>query len=374
MRGVIAARTVVAGDGLLSPGAVTVEGGRLTVVSGEIPDHVEIKPGYLVPGFVDLHCHGGGGASVGDGQEAVATAVRTHRRHGTTTMGASLVSAPPDRLLSDVAALAELVQDGLVAGTHVEGPWIATSMRGAHDPTTLRPPDPAEVGRVLGAARGTLHMVTLAPELEHGPAAVRRFADAGVLAALGHTDADHEQARAGIEAGATVATHLFNQMRPIHHREPGPVPALLADPRVHVELVADGVHLHPAVVALVRQAVPADRIVLVTDAMSAAGAADGRYLLGGLEVDVERGVARLRDGGALAGSTLTMAEAFRRVVTDCGFAVADAVLAASTTPARLLRRDDVGVIAAGRRADLVHLDDDLRPRQVWYGGQVVPSA
>lgn len=371
---VIAARTVVAGDGLLSPGAVTVEGGRVTDVSAAVPDGAEIRPGYLVPGFVDLHCHGGGGASVGDGQDAVATAARTHLGHGTTSLGVSLVSAPRDRLLSDVAALAELVQDGLVAGTHVEGPWIAPAMRGAHDPGALRPPDPDEVGRVLRAARGTLHMVTLAPELEHGLAAVRRLADAGVLAAIGHTDADHEQARAGIAAGATVATHLFNQMRPVHHREPGPVPALLADARVHVELVADGVHLHPAVVALVRQAVPPERVVLVTDAMAAAGASDGRYLLGGLEVEVERGVARLRDGGALAGSTLTMDEAFRRVVTECGFSVADAVLATSTNPARLLRRDDIGTIAAGRRADLVHLDEDLTLRQVWHGGQVVPAA
>ena len=154
MSEVIAARTVVAGDDLVAPGAVTIDGRWITEVSRTVPDGVEVWPGYLVPGFVDLHCHGAGGASVDGGQQAVATAVQTHLRHGTTTMGASLVSAPPDRLLSDVAALAELVQDGVVAGTHVEGPWIAPAMRGAHDLATLRPPDPAEVGRVLRAARG----------------------------------------------------------------------------------------------------------------------------------------------------------------------------------------------------------------------------
>jgi N-acetylglucosamine-6-phosphate deacetylase len=369
---VIAADTVVTGSQVLTPGCVTVEGRTVSAVSDVVPDHVDVRVPHLVPGFVDIHTHGGGGATVvGAGQEAVAAFAATHRRHGTTTICASLVSAHPQPLLDDVAALAELVEDGLIGGTHLEGPWISPAMKGAHDPTALRPPSPDEVDAVLAAARGTVHMVTVAPELEHGMDAVRRFADAGVLAATGHSDADWRQAKAAIDSGSTVTTHLFNQMRPIHHRAPGPVPAFMADPRMHVELIADGIHVHPAVIAMVRQAVPADRIVLVTDAMAATGQSDGSYMLGDLAVTVIDGVARLTEGGALAGSTLTMDRALRLVVRECGFSLGDAVMAASVTPARLLRRDDIGLIEPGKDADLVALDDDLVLQQVWSKGALV---
>jgi len=372
MRDVIAAETVATGSQVLSPGAVTIENATITEVSDVVPDGVEVRAGYLVPGFVDIHSHGGGGATVvGAIQEAVATFAHTHRRHGTTTICASLVSAHPEPLVRDVAALAELVQDGLIAGTHLEGPWIAAEMKGAHDPATLRPPAPEEVDAVLSAAHGTVHMVTLAPELDNGMETVRRFADAGALSAIGHTDADWNQTRAAIDAGSIVATHLFNQMRPIHHRQPGPVPALLADPRMHMELIADGIHVHPAVIAMVHQAVPADRIVLVTDAMAATGQADGTYMLGDLPVTVTDGVARLVEGRALAGSTLTMDRAFRLVVQQAGFSVADAVQSASVTPARLLGRTDIGSIGVGMAADLVALDSDLHLQQVWHKGEVV---
>lgn len=372
MQTVIAADTLVTGTQVLTPGAVTIEGRAITAVSDVVPERVDARVAHLVPGFVDIHTHGGGGATVvGADQQAVATFARTHLRHGTTTICASLVSAHPAPLLDDVAALAELVEDGLIAGTHLEGPWISPAMKGAHDPTALRPASADEVDAVLAAARGTVHMVTLAPELEHGMDAVRRFADAGVLAAFGHTDADWHQARAAIDAGSIVTTHLFNQMRPIHHREPGPIPALVADPRMHVELIADGIHVHPAVIAMIRQAVPAERIVLVTDAMAATGQADGRYMLGDLPVDVVDGVARLVEGGALAGSTLTMDAAFRRVVQQCGFTLSDAVLAASVNPARLIGRDDIGIIEVGRVADVVALDSDLVLTHVWHHGSLV---
>lgn len=369
---VVAAQTVVTGAETLAPGAVTIEDGCITQISGVVPDDLPRWPGYLVPGFVDIHTHGGGGATVvGADQDAIATFARTHRQHGTTTICASLVSAHHKPLLRDVAALAELVEDGVIAGTHLEGPWIAAKMKGAHDPSALRPPSPEEVDAVLAAGRGTVRMVTLAPELDHGMAAVRQLADADVVAAIGHTDADWHQTRAAIDAGSTVATHLFNQMRPIHHRQPGPIPALLADARMHVELIADGIHVHPAVIAMVRRAVPADRIVLVTDAMAAAGQGDGQYMLGDLAVDVAGGMARLVDSGALAGSTLTMDAAFRLVVRRAGFSVADAVLAASVTPARLLDRPDIGSLEVGKRADMVVLDENLIRRQVWYRGEVV---
>lgn len=372
MQTVVAADTLVTGGKVLTPGCVTIVGRTITTVSDVVPDHVDVRVPHLVPGFVDIHTHGGGGATVvGADHEAVARFAAIHRRHGTTTICASLVSAHPEPLLADVAALAELVQDGLIAGTHLEGPWISPVMKGAHDPTALRPPSPDEVDAVLAAARGTVHMVTLAPELEHGMDAMRRFGDAGVLAAIGHTDADWAQTRAAIDGGSVVTTHLFNQMRPIHHREPGPMPALMADPRMHVELIADGVHVHPSVMAMARRAVPPERIVLVTDAMAAAGQGDGHHMLGDLAVTVSDRVARLDKTEALAGSTLTMDRAVRLVVRECGFSLSDAVQAASVTPARLLRRDDIGSIEVGKDADLVALDADLGLQQVWHKGTVV---
>lgn len=369
---VIAADSLVTGGQVYAPGAVTIEGSMITAVSDAVPERVDVRVAHLVPGFVDIHTHGAGGATVvGADQQAIATFAATHRRHGTTTICASLVSTHPQPLLDDVAALAELVDDGLIAGTHLEGPWISPVMKGAHDPSALRPPSPDEVDAIIAAARGTVHMVTLAPELDHGMAAVRRFADAGVLAAFGHSDADWAQTRAAIDAGSIVTTHLFNQMRPIHHRAPGPIPALLGDPRMHVELIADGIHVHPAVIALVRQSVSPERLVLVTDAMAATGQSDGEYMLGDLSVSVADGVARLTDTGALAGSTLTMDEAFRLVVTSCGFSLSDAVKAASVNPARLLGRADIGSVAVGKVADLVALDSDLAVQRVWHKGRAV---
>lgn len=372
MATVVAAQTVLTGSETLSPGAVTIDDGTVVAVDAAVPVGTEVRPGYLLPGFVDIHSHGGGGATVVGGDvAAVETFARTHLTHGTTTIVASLVSAHPDSLVDDVRALADLTESGVIAGSHLEGPWISPVMKGAHDPTALRAPHPAEVDAVIEAGRGTIAMVTLAPELEHGYDAVRRFAEAGTIAAFGHSDADWEQAKASLDAGASVATHLFNQMRGIHHRQPGPVPALMADPRMHVELILDGVHVHPAVVAMVRSAVPADRILFVTDAMAATGQADGDYVLGELAVRVTDGVARLVEGGALAGSTLTMDAAFRRAVTECGFAPSDAVLAACVTPARMLGRSDIGTLKVGGRADMVWLDDELVLQQVWQRGRAV---
>ncbi len=372
MATVVAAQTVLTGSEALSPGAVTIDDGTVVSIDAAVPVGTEVRPGYLVPGFVDIHSHGGGGATVVGGDPgAVETFARTHLEHGTTTIVASLVSAHPESLVDDVRALADLTEAGVIAGSHLEGPWISPAMKGAHDPTALRAPDPAEVDAIIEAGRGTIAMVTLAPELEHGYEAVRRFAEVGTIAAFGHSDADWEQARSSVEAGATVATHLFNQMRGIHHRQPGPIPALMADPRMHVELIVDGIHVHPAVVAMVRSAVPADRILFVTDAMAATGQADGDYMLGELAVRVTDGVARLVEGGALAGSTLTMDAAFRRAVTECGFTPADAVLAASVNPARMLDRSDIGTLRVGVRADMVWLDEAFVLQQVWQRGRAV---
>jgi N-acetylglucosamine-6-phosphate deacetylase len=328
---------------------------------------------YLLPGFVDIHVHGGGGASYtsADPDEA-RRAAQFHLEHGTTTSLASLVSAPLTDLARQMAGLGPLVRDGTLAGIHLEGPYISAARCGAHNPADLRNPDVDELDRLLDEGAGMIRMITIAPELPNALPFIEKVVSAGVIAAIGHTDASYAQARAGIKAGARVGTHLFNAMRGLHHREPGPIAALTEVPDVVVELINDGVHVHPAVARLAASVVGPDRLALVTDAMQAAGMGDGTYLLGSMTVDVEGGVARLAAGGAIAGSTLTLDAALRRAVQDVGLPLPSAAGAAATTPAQCLgRAEQIGAIAPGLRADLVVLDEDLMISRVMRAGRWV---
>lgn len=366
---------IVTPDGILADGWLLTDGRTIARLgSGEPPeprDH-ELDGAWVVPGFVDIHVHGGGRASYVPGdQDQAVTAAALHRQHGTTTTMASLVSGTADSLVAAVSELAELVEDGVLAGIHLEGPFLSVKRCGAHDPALLIEPEPEVVRGLLDAGRGAVKMVTLAAELPYATDAVALLAGEGVIGAIGHTDASYDETRAAIGAGATVATHLFNAMRPVHHREPGPIPALLEDERVTVELICDGVHLHPAIVRMAIGAAGADRVVLVTDAMDAAGAGDGNYVLGDLAVQVIDGVARLVDGGAIAGSTLTMDRAFRFVV-EAGVSVPDAVRMSAGNPARLLGlTGQVGELRSGLDADLVVLDGAFELRAVMAKGQWV---
>jgi N-acetylglucosamine-6-phosphate deacetylase len=331
----------------------------------------------LVPGFVDVHVHGGGGGSFpGADPGQVARAIAFHRRHGTTTMVASLVTAAPGALLADVRALADQVSAGELAGIHLEGPWLSERRCGAHDVGLLRDPDPDELAAVLDAGGGAVRMVTLAPERRGAPDAIRRIVDAGAVAAVGHTDAPYDVVREAVAAGATAGTHLFNAMRPVHHREPGPVVALLEDPRVTVEIILDGHHVHPALHATVTRAAGPGRVALVTDAMSAAGMPDGDYRLGGLEVTVAAGAAVLAGTSTIAGSTTTMDVGFRTAVRTGGGPGDDAALLravdqTSTTPARMLGLPGRGALRAGHVADLVVLDGALAVSRVMRAGRWV---
>lgn len=368
----------VVGDGVVHrPGWLAIRDGTIDDVGSGAPPStpdLEFPSGTVVPGFVDQHVHGGGGASYTDGDpDQVRAAAAFHRRHGTTTTVTSTVSASPDELAGIVARLAPLVRDGVSAGIHLEGPWIAHARCGAHAPDRLRAPDLDEIDRLLEIADGTIVMVTIAPELPGALDAVDRLVAAGVRVAVGHTDATYAQTRAALDRGARVATHLFNAMAPLGHREPGPVLALTEDRRVVVELIGDGVHLHPALVADVQRTVGSARTSLVTDAMVAAGMADGDYVLGSLDVYVADGVARLRSNDAIAGSTATMDALFVRTVAGLvaepdPMTRDDALLAASamcsTTPARVLGRSDIGLLTVGRRADLVVLDEELQVQHV----------
>ncbi|MFN8126178.1 MAG: N-acetylglucosamine-6-phosphate deacetylase [Candidatus Nanopelagicales bacterium] len=369
--------TVLAADRILTPHRIIDSGGWVSLERGLIAEVGPSRPpesatrltGTLVPGFVDIHCHGGAGAAFESADpEQVTAAARMHLHHGTTTLIASLVSAERSQLEKQLATLVPMCEAGVIAGIHLEGPWLSLRYKGAHDPKALRDPSVAELNRLLDAGAGWIRMITFAPERPGALETIRACVAQGVVAAVGHTDALYRQVADAVDAGVTVATHLFNAMRPVHHRKGGPVTALSEAPQVTVELIADGIHLSPAVLGLARRA-SSNRVALVTDAMAAAGCGDGRYELGSLAVEVQDGIARIVDGGAIAGSTLTMDAAVRYYTRTAGSGIVQAVTAATNTPARALRLRDAGAIVPGAPADLVLLDDTLTVRQVWRRGE-----
>ncbi|PFG15549.1 N-acetylglucosamine 6-phosphate deacetylase [Propionicimonas paludicola] len=367
---------LLAGDRILFPDAdapaagwIEVDGERIVATGlGTAPRPADEQlVGLVVPGYVDVHCHGGGGASfVTTDPEQVRTVLAAHRRHGVTTMVASLVTGRPEDLLAQVRCLAGLYRSGEIAGIHLEGPWLAPEFHGAHPTPLLSEPLPAQVGELVDAGAGAVKMVTIAPERDGALDSIALLAGRGVVAALGHTNAGYDQARAAIAAGATGSTHLFNAMAPLRHREPGPILALLEDPRVWLELIADGVHLRPELVAFIASIAPG-RVVFVTDAMAAAAGPDGDYLLGELPVEVRDGLALVAGTDTIAGSTLTLDRAVQ-IAVAAGVPLAVAVRAATQHPADYLSLSEVGRLAPDMRADLVVLDNDLAVSRVLAGG------
>jgi N-acetylglucosamine-6-phosphate deacetylase len=370
---VLAGGRVVTPQRTLRPGWVEVEQGRITYVGeepppGAGPDAVDLAGAWLLPGFVDLHMHGGGGADVTKGAADMAAAVAYHRTRGTTSTLVSLMAQPVDAMCDQLTWAAELTAAGEIAGVHLEGPFLAAARCGAQRPESLLTPDPLVLRKLLEAGQGCVRSVTVAPELPGALELIGELVAAGVVAAIGHTDASYEQAAAGFGAGATLATHLFNAMGSFNHREPGPSVAAL-DAGAYVEMINDGVHVHDALIRLVARSAGRS-IAFITDAISATGVGDGTYTLGEQGVVVQGGAARLAGSNRLAGSTLTMDEAVRRAVRTLGLGVELAAAAAATNPARVIGLDDrAGAITAGLDADLVVLDDDLSVVRVMRRGE-----
>jgi N-acetylglucosamine-6-phosphate deacetylase len=369
---------VVAPAVVLDPGWLTIAGGLVRAVGRGRPPSggrvVDLEGGWVLPGFVDLHMHGGGGAQITtDDPAEIRQAVAFHRRHGTTRTLASLVTDRLDRMVAAVTTIAAMIDAGEpgIVGIHLEGPFLNPAKRGSHDQEFLLAPDPGALGQLLDAGRGHIRVVTLAPELPGGMELLDQVVEAGAIAAVGHTEATYVQARAAFAGGARLATHLFNAMRQFHHRDPGPAGAALANPAVTCEIINDGIHVHDEAVRIAVDAAGADRIAFVTDATPAAGMTSGRYRLGPVPVIAEGGSVRLTDG-TLAGSTLTMDAAVRHAIQVIGLPVTDVARYAATTPAALLgMADRTGSLAPGKAADVVVLDDDLQVREVFAGGEAL---
>jgi N-acetylglucosamine-6-phosphate deacetylase len=371
-----------AGSGLLSPGYVLLRDGQVAEVGAGPPPRspdVELSDGLLLPGFVDLQINGYFGQEFAGADAAGwATVVRRLPETGTTAFLPTIITAPVGQLaasLRNAAALHPGLPDGArVLGVHLEGPFIAPVRRGAHNPEWITGPSPAVLAELIAAGSGLLRLVTLAPELPGGIAAVSQLTQAGILASVGHSDATAAQVAAAADAGARMVTHLFNAQRPLHHREPGLPGQALTDTRLTSGLIADLHHVAGQVCAIAHAAAPG-RICLVTDAAACAGMPPGRYILGGEPIELPPGdsVPPVRSDGTLAGSALRMDRAVANLVS-IGASLTDAVAAATRIPADLIGRPDLGRIAPGAAADLTWLGDDLRTRATWVNGTMVYSA
>lgn len=370
-------------DRIATNGLLAQEGGKIVGVwdlereSAPQPDErrtTVVERGYIAPGYIDLHVHGGGGGDFMDGDpEAVVTITTTHARYGTTGLLATTLTGPEEAIIRAIRAVKAAPKRGAgILGFHVEGPFINGKMKGAQDERYVRPASTAEIDRWMAEGRSDDRWhVTLAPELEGAAAAIRHLASRGAVVSAGHTECTYAQLKEASEAGLQHVTHLFNAMRGLHHREPGTVGGALYLPGVTAEVIADGFHVHPASIAVAVRARGAEQMLLITDAMRAAGLGDGEYLLGELKAFVKNGTARLADG-TLAGSVLTMEIAVQNMVRLVGLDIPTAVAMASLHPARRHRLDGrKGSLAVGKDADLLLLDADLSVLATMVGGETV---
>ena len=365
-------KRIVCPDGIRA-GEVVLEHGRIASVASVTRERdgvIDLGDRLLVPGYIDTHVHGGGGAQCNTTDpDEIAEVARFHASHGTTGLVATTVPATVEDLCASLAAIARC-QAPTLLGAHLEGPFLNRERPGALDPAVFLDPGGKPVERLLAAGARTLRVMTVAPELPGALELIARLARAGAVASIGHTEASDRQVREAVDAGATAATHVFNGMAPFHHRAPGVVGAVADLEQVSCELICDGVHVDPVALRMFYRAKGASGIRLVTDAIAGAGMPDGEYPLGSGVVAITGGRPAIAGGQRLAGSVLTMDAAVQNAVRFLAIPIEEAVLIASTNPARLLGlADRKGAIAPGLDADLVVLDDQLSVEATMAAGR-----
>ena len=365
-----------------SPGRLIIDG--TSVADAGPADTIRIPSGaervdasqvLVTPGFIEPHIHGCGGVDVMDGTyESLNAVSRILPRHGTTSFLATTVSSPPQVLTSVLERLGTLMTrsfDGAQPlGIHLEGPFISVAKRGTHKAANVLAPDPALLATWLRAANKSLRLLTLAPELADSDELVRVAKDSGAVLAMGHSNATFEEAGSAVQQGICYAVHTFNAMRAFSHRDPGIVGEVLADDRIFAEIIADGAHVAPSVVRLFARAKGKERVLLVTDAISAMDMPDGRYVLGVDAVDVVNGICRDTEG-RLAGSTLTQEIALRNFVDWTEWSLEDALPGLTLNPARALNLERKGILEPGADADVVFMDKTFRVMKTFVRGKVV---
>jgi N-acetylglucosamine-6-phosphate deacetylase len=379
-------KVVVQDGSVIENGSLLIHDGKIAWIGSEadfkqvdqIEQVIDAKGGWVLPGFIDVHVHGGFGADFMDAShEALKTITSFHSKNGTTAMLATTMTAPYEGIsavLSVVEAYmkAEMPHAQLL-GVHLEGPFISPKFPGAQNPAYIVLPQIAWLEGWVKQHPDVIRLLTLAPEREGALPLISWLKNQGITVACGHTDASYEQIEAAVEHGLHHAVHTFNAMRVLHHREPGTVGAVLSDDRIYAEVIADGHHVHPACIQLLSKAKPHDKLLLVTDAMSATGLSEGIFELGGLKVIVKGGVARLLEGDSLAGSTLTMIDAFRFCVEKVGLSIPQVSQMASGNPAATLGLSaQMGSIAVGKQADLILVSPELQLQNVWIKGRALP--
>lgn len=364
---IFAERLITAG-GEIDNALITVTDGSITEISTGIAKDSDFQGKIVVPGFVDIHCHGGIGHHFFDRNEVSAREAATfHLQHGSTSVIASFIAAPIDELIEQIRFLVQELPLLNIVGIHLEGPYLSEIFCGAHNPKFLSAPQLNDVKNLLDVGRGWIKMVTLAPELDGALDTISYLSKNGVIAAIGHSDADDVVTKKAIDHGARVVTHFFSAMRPIHHRIPGMTLTSLFDDRIFLELILDNVHIATNAIAIPLH-FASDRILGITDALSVAGMPDGDYELGTTKVELRNKVAMIKGQNLLAGSTLTMDRSFKNSINSLGLTPQQAVHAFSVRPSQIFGLDSVGDIKVGKDANILLLDEDFTLEKVFFKG------
>jgi len=380
---IISNGTIITPFQLLEGRVIFIQSGRITAIEnmGNIAAPVETEVidagnGFVVPGFIDIHVHGGGGSDIMDGKyEAVKQIAITHSRFGTTAFLPTTMTMSKDKIIGSLKSIHEAFIKGTgaaeILGVHLEGPYISSEKKGAQKEKDIKKASIGEFLEFNQASGNLIRIVTLAPEKPGAIDLIRWLHKNGIIASVGHSNATYKQVQEGIKAGLTHVTHTFNAMREFNHREPGVVGAALSSPKLILEMIADGIHLHPVAMKILIKIKEIGKIVLITDAMRAASKPEGTYNLGGQEVTVVRGQARLKDG-ALAGSVLTMDKAVCNMVDKVGVSLTEAIQMATASPARCLGVESKkGSLEPGKDADIVILNKKLKVELTMVKGKIV---